>query len=60
MLRRDGKKKEPFQENAAAPERAVFTSMIALLQPYLRIEQMCVNHGSFDIIQVGVMFKGSL
>lgn len=29
-------------------------------QAYLRVEQMRVHHGSFDIIQVGVVFKSSL
>lgn len=29
-------------------------------QAYLRVEQMCVHHGSFDVIQVGVVFKSSL
>lgn len=27
---------------------------------YLGVEQMCVHHGSFDIIQVSVVFQSSL
>lgn len=27
---------------------------------YLGVEQMCVHHGSFDIVQVGVVFQSSL
>lgn len=34
--------------------------MTAPPQAYLGVEQMCVHHGSFDIIQVGVVFKSSL
>lgn len=44
----------------AVSKRAVFTSVTTLLQAYLRVEQMCVHHGSFDIIQVGVVFESSL
>lgn len=40
--------------------REQYTGIIALLQAYLRVEQMCVNHGSFDIVQVSVVFKSSL
>lgn len=29
-------------------------------QAYLRVEQMRVYHGSFDIVQVGVVFQSSL
>lgn len=29
-------------------------------QAYLRVEQMRVHHGSFDIILVGVVFESSL
>lgn len=34
--------------------------MTALLKAYLRVEQMRVHHSSLDIIQVGVVFEGSL
>lgn len=29
-------------------------------QAYLRVEQMRVHHGSFDVIQIGVVFESSL
>lgn len=29
-------------------------------KPYLRVEQMCVHYCSFNIVQVGIVFKGSL
>lgn len=30
------------------------------MKAYLRVEQMGVHHGSFDIVQVGVVFESSL